>query len=72
MPVCPECGDAHLEQAADKWYFQCAGGHRFRLVKADVVFGCPDCGKVFNPYSNRVGWNAVKCPQCGKIFNYDY
>jgi hypothetical protein len=48
MQVCPECGDAHLEQLADKSYMECGNGHRFRLVR---VMSCVNCGKyaVLNP-----------------------
>ncbi len=34
MPVCPKCGNAHLEQSSTmKGYMRCRVGHHFLLIE---------------------------------------
>ena len=33
MPVCPECGNAHLAQLEDKYTMVCGAGHFFLLLR---------------------------------------
>jgi len=54
-PVCPECGNVHLEQCEDKKYMQCGDGHRFELVKVEP---CLSCGRYVKLLSNGL---CVEC-----------